>query len=318
MRVWNIKDDDYAYDIDLDQCTILKGQHMIWHNIVRSIDSYFNNRFSDVQITEDTQPINKKDWNCYLIPYDFKVETERITAKSPLNSLLTTYVTELGLSPSFFELQEVWSEVQEECYFANKLLEPYELHAEIRNFEEKDLKSFISFKTNQKSISPLDNKMMLLRFIQKEAMNKQTLILIELPEVYSTKMQLEILMNEINAMRLKGIHFIIITNELSLSARKNFIVSNEVFNESAIESVKREVLLDIPSGAEGQDFIQAKEQLLTIVDNYPECDLFKLISYSEEQTIQLLMYMILRKLSIHETIDMIGFPENIVKFMSSY
>lgn len=318
MRVWNIKDEECAYDIDLDRCTILSGQHMIWHTIVRSIDHFFTSRSSHVQITEDMQPINKKDWNCYLIPFDFKVETEKITAKSPLNSVLTNYITELGLAPSFFGLQEVWSEVQEESYFANKLLEPFGIHAEIKDFEEKDFKSFISLKTNQRNVSPIDNKMTLLRLIQKEAMDKQTLILIELPEVYSTKLQLEILTNEIHAMQLKGVHFIIVTNELSLNARKNFIIGDEVFNESAIESVKRDVLLDIPSGAEEQDFIQAKEQLLTIVDNYPECDLFKLISYSEDHTIRLLMYMILMKLNIRETIDVKGFPKNIVEFINSY
>lgn len=318
MRVWNIQCAETEYEIDFGSCTILKGQHFIWHSVIRSIDNFFNQRGSPVIITEDAIPINKKDWKCFFIPFDCKIETEKITAKSPLNSPLADFVSEIALSPSFLELQDVWEEIQEESDFANRILQPFDLRAEVRSFEEADLKSFIQLKSSFQSVLPVNDKMTFLQLIQNEPMDKQILVLMELPEIYSTEQQLEQMIDKINSMRAKGVYFVIVTSGLAVTARKNFIVKNQVVNESAISCLKRQLIVEAPCGIEEEQFYEAKNKLLRIVDNCSETVLFEQIEQEQDSICRLLMYMILRKLGIQGSVDTKGFPGNISSFLTKY
>ena len=88
MILWNVKNGEREFDIDMGDCTILVGQHTVWYELVRMIDDYFNTKASVIQIEEDMSSIQKKDWNCYFIPFDAQLQMDKITAKSPLNEIL--------------------------------------------------------------------------------------------------------------------------------------------------------------------------------------------------------------------------------------
>ncbi|MFK4998373.1 hypothetical protein ACI2OX_16800 [Bacillus sp. N9] len=60
MKIWNVKYGDKEFNIDIGDCTILVDQSVIWYELIRKIEDYFNNRYSVVQLEEDTAAIQKK------------------------------------------------------------------------------------------------------------------------------------------------------------------------------------------------------------------------------------------------------------------
>ncbi|MFS0614232.1 hypothetical protein [Lederbergia ruris] len=318
MNIWNLKHGDKEFNLDIGDSTILVDQSVIWYELVRLIDDYFNNRHTEVQLEEGTTAIQKKDWNCYLIPYDAHLQMDKVTAKSPLNTIINACVEKLSMSPIFFELKDVWSELQEEVYFVNESLSQYDVVATVEDIEEKDLKSFISLRSKKSIMTPIEYKLLLLRLINEKSMSKRTLIILEMPELFADKENMENLVKTVNEMVNKGVRFIIVTSNTSMNGRKNYCIENQIFNEVSIELVKRKVLMDAPFGLEETDFDETKKKIFESVDNSLEKGNFRGNYIQNPDLHRVLKYMVFRNLNISQPIDTDGLPENIVEFIHDY
>ncbi|WP_432363184.1 hypothetical protein [Sporosarcina sp. UB5] len=302
--------------MEIGDCTILSGHHVLWYEIVRLIDDYFNSRSSSVQIEEDAVPLQKKDWNCYFIPFDARIQMDKLTAKSPLNDVITECITSLSNSPVFLELLDVWRELQEEVFFVNELLNKYKIKAEVNDFLESDLKSFITLVSTMPIMSPIEFKLLLLRLIGEQGLNKRTLIIIELPEIFSGTEELLQLQEYIDKMIKRGISFLIVTSVLKIKGRRNYCLNGQIINEASLLMVKRNVMAEVPYGAEDEYFDIAKNAVLQAVDNHSNNMVDEDIISGYEQPIRIIAYLMLKALNIRQTIDLKGFPPNISKFIN--
>lgn len=317
MIMWRIKHGEKELNLDIGDCTVLVDQSVTWYELIRLIDDYFNNRHSIVQIEEDASNINKKDWNCYFIPFDAQLQMDKITAKSPLNSIISDCVEQLSMSPAFFELKEMWGELQEEAFFVNESLKKYELKATVSDMNDADIKKFISLSSTKSILSPIEYKLLLLRLIDERNVDKKTLVIIELPELFADKESLLDLKQMIQKMKSRGIRFLIVTNDLLLNGRKNYCINNEIINEISVELVKRRVIMDAPFGVEEKQYDLAKQDVFRAVDNSIKKNEDKEF-HTQEESIQVLVYMIFRNLNIPKYIDTEGFPSNIIEFIGKY
>src|SRR5699024_3353202 len=133
-----------------------------WYTLIRSINDYFNGKQSQVQLYEDGLPINKKDWQCFLIPFDAEVQLEKITAKSTMKEVQKGIKEQITYYIFYQKLQEVWEQFNEEFQLINKKLEGWGLSSFLRPFEEKDISNFIQFQSaDNRLLSPLTFKKLL-------------------------------------------------------------------------------------------------------------------------------------------------------------
>lgn len=144
MIMWQIKDSNIEYEIEIGPITILKGTKSIWFQLVRLIDDYFNNKNSSVQIVEDIQAVYKKDWDCYFIPFDTHLQFDKLTVKSPLKSLIDETFEQLSLNPIVKDLFEVWDSLNDELeLISNKLINDYYLQILLQPITFDNLKKFM-------------------------------------------------------------------------------------------------------------------------------------------------------------------------------
>ncbi|WP_075980024.1 hypothetical protein [Bacillus massilinigeriensis] len=183
--MWNIIKEDVEWEIEVGPITILKGQHGLWYELIRMIDDFFSNKGSIVKIFEDTQLLNKKDWDCLFIPFDCHLLVDKITSKSPLKPLLEGVCEDLILSPAYNELLNIWEELREEVQFIKSKVEKYGLELQLESFDLEQLKSFLTFHTLKRNMTPIGYKKLMLDLFIDKNIEKKQLIIIELPELYS-------------------------------------------------------------------------------------------------------------------------------------
>lgn len=318
MILWNVKQEENEFNIEVGNITLLMGQHLLWYELVRKIDEFFNSRGTSVQIEEDAMPLVKKDWDCYFIPYDTKLQMDKITTRSPLNDLINECADRIVQSPAYMNFTDAWKDLQDEMFFVNEFLMRYEIRASIDEFSESTLKKFILLSGMKEFLSPVEYKSLQLQLIYEKGIDKKTLIILEMPEIFANEDELEKLNNLICRMEKKGYKFIIVTNSTIFEGNKNYLVNHAIVNNAFLEVKRRDILANAPFGVEEEQFEQAKEEVFKLVDN---CPFNGLLSYKKTEhatPVQVLTAMIANELDIALTLDTKGFPPNIKKFIEQY
>lgn len=317
MIMWHIEVEGEEWEIEVGPVTILKNHHNFWFKLVRLIDDFFTNKSSEVQVYEDTQPLHKKDWECLFLPFDAHLQLDKVTAKSPLKSVLDEVCEELSLSPAFHELLEVWDELKEELQFVNRNLEKYNLSVNISSFEQDDLKSYLSFQSLHSMMTPIEYKKLLLRLFTDKVIEKKRLVIIELPELYANKDDFIELMSLINDLALKGIRFIIVTGE-RIEGNSNFVFQEKIINEACIEMRKRRILSELPFVCDDEIFEEAKRILLQAVDNSFIFEEKELLLTNNDEAIVVILFVLIQQLNIAISLDTSGLPMNLNQFIKAY
>lgn len=317
MKLWEIETENDTITLDVDNITILKGYHRKWFNLVRAINDYFNNRLTEVKIYEDSQLINKKDWECTIVPFDTALHFDKITSKSPLHSVLDQIVHYLTISPQYHSIVEEWELLKEEEKIINEVLvNKYNLQFKLKELEEQDLKSFILLKGLHKNLTPIDIKILYLKLLLEKEVSKKQLIIIEMLELYADDKDLNEIYGIIEKLKIRGYHFIVITNETINDGRNNYFNNDQIVNLARIELLKNKVISLAPITIEEEDFNEGKKLLIEAVDNSLNLtDFFKLKTVIHKKQL-VVIYMILNLMGIAVDIDVTEFPPNLKKFFS--
>lgn len=267
MKIWNIVTPEKEYEIEVGNCTILYGQQLVWNRLIRQVDDFFNTRNSQIEIFEGSLPINKRDWRCFFIPYDAEVQLSKITANSPLKDVQTDVVDQLKHSPLFQELLEIWADLDGELQFINKRLKNWGIHTSLSVFDEKTLASHVIFNPmDEETLSPIQLKMLLLNIILEKPIDKKTLIIIELPELFASNQELQKLNIIVDKAIAKGYQFLFVSKHMNFGV-SNFYYKERIINSALLEQIKRKVCNEVPFYCSENLYDKAKEIFLTIVDN---------------------------------------------------
>lgn len=317
MKLWEIEIDNELITIDIDNITILKGFHRKWFNLARAINEYFNNKFTEVKIYEDSQLINKKDWECTIIPFDTALHLDKITSKSPLQTILNQIVNYLTISPQYQSIIEEWELLKEEEKIINEtLVNKYNLQFELKQFEEQFLKEFILLKGINKNLTPIDMKILFLKLLLDKEVSKKQLIIIEMLELYASNNELKEVYTLIKQLQKRGYNFIIITNETLMYGCNNYLSNDQIINKARIELLKNKVISLAPVPLDENDFEKGKNLIIEAVDNclnLTEIFNFKKVIHKKEMVV---IYLILNLIGINVDIDITEFPPNLRHYFS--
>lgn len=316
MKMWNIETNDASYAIEVDDLTILKKQDISWYYLVRKINSFFNEKSADVQIYEDTQPINKKDWSCTFIPFDAHVQIDKITTKSPLKSIQYHAAEQLTYSPFYNELQDIWEQLDEELELVNQKFKKWGITSHLKMIDTKSMLDFIQF-TSDHEMSPLEYKLLLLNLLFNSEMDKNMLVIIEFPEFYADTNQLSKFRKKLNEALLKGFHFILVSDK-EYSGSINRIYQKMIINDAKLEQMKFKVMKELPFYCTEEFYEEGKNLLFRLVDNSLE---FQELMTNEEKNLSALVtiiHLMLYNLNVEFMHDLEGIEPNLRKFIQSY
>lgn len=316
MIQWTIKHGENESVIETGPVTILKSAHSHWFQLVRYIADYFERKQSMVEIYEDTLPLYKKDWDCLFIPFDAHIELTKLTLKSPLKPIVDHLVERVSLSPSFYQLQETWHDLNEELLLFTDDMERYGLTAQLEPFTEDDLKKFIVLKSVKSLMTPIDFKIMLLNLFVEQKVDKKRLIILELPELYSEKTEFSRFLQTIHSCADKGIKFIIVTQE-NIKGHVNYLHTNVILNEAVIELNSHKIMNSLPFTCDQELYTKAKTTLLKAVDN--SSDLNEIINkiVINDEALATIILVLLREMNIPLNLDISRFSRNIQAFLNA-
>lgn len=317
MKIWNIKNHKEEHEIEIGDITILNGQHIQWHNLIHSIDGYFNVKQSEVQLYEDNLPVNKKDWNCFMIPFDAAVQLNKITAKSPLKDVQSNISEQIAYSAFFQELQEIWEQLNDELQLINKQMKSWGLTSTLKPFEEKDINNFVKFHaSDNSSLSPIEIKNLLLNLILKKPFDKKTLIIIELPELYATKDELINLHHIMDKAIEKGYRFLIVSQEIEQGIQ-NYYYKDKIINTALLGKMKSKVQKETPFHCSDELYNDATNTFIQLVDNSITEE--KLLKQNKNNgSIVTIIHIIMYNLNIESFYDIHGLEPNLMKFITDY
>lgn len=319
MKLWQIEVDKENLVLDMDKITVLKGYHKKWFRTARRIHEFFNSRNTQVQILEDAQPINKKDWECLIIPFDESMQLDKITLKSPLQLVLEKIIESLVACPQYHSILEEWELLKEEEEIINKaVLERFNLKFELKLFEETHLKDFIVFSSNYDKLSPIEIKILYLKLLLEKELTKRLLLIIELPEIYAEEQELKEFVTVLEQLICRGCNAIIITTSDEIVGRNNFILNNQVINEARIDLLRSKLISTVPIPIDEQEFLKAKDLLLSSVDKWDSKWDHALNLNVIHSTEIIVLYVLLKLLGIHWNVDTSKFPPNIRSFFADY
>lgn len=277
MNIWTIVTPEREFEIEVSKSTLLFNQHFEWKQLTNSINSYFNVRNSNVGVFEDGVPLNKSDWKCFFIPFDASIQLSKITASSPLKEIQYNLTEQLILSPLYDELLEIWEQLDGELDFVNQKFKKWQIQAKLNSIDEKMLSQFINFRsTSGRELKPLEIKELLINIIIENSLEKKTLIIVELPELFATEKELEKFNVLVNDAVNKGFQFMFISNRKSFGVR-NFIYKEKIIHTARLEQIKEKICHEVPFYCPKELYDKAKEYLLQLVDN----------SISEDELLQL-------------------------------
>jgi len=317
MKLWNIVSDKFDYEIEVDNRTTLSGQHLIWHHLVHAIDDFFNNKHSDVKVFEDGQPINGKDWHCFYIPFDARVQLDKITAKSPLKDLQNNATEQLAYSPFFQELQDVWEQLDDDLQLLNQQLNQWGIESTLMPFSEKNMTEFISFRPINAELSPIEMKKLLLRILLKKPFDKKTLVIVELPEIYASDKDLDDFNAIMNKAVMKGYKFLFVTQKMQVGS-VNYYCNGRIINHALLEQMKYKVINELPFHCSEEMYEEAKEIFLEYVDNFNFIDRLQDLSTGKFELLVTIIHVILYNLNIGSDLDIQGLKPNLKKFIMNY
>jgi hypothetical protein len=317
MKLWHVVNEGVEKVIDIGSVTVLKNSESEWFKLTRNIDDFFNNKKSEIFIYEDTELLHPKDWECLLIPYDASLQLDKLNAKSPLKNLMDEICDELAMSPVYYELLDVWESLREEMSLVKQKIEKYDLGVKLKDFEVEGIKNFLSFSPLVEIMTPIQFKKLLLKLFAEKGIEKKKLIIIELPELYAEAAELAELFLEVNKLSLKGINFIINTQE-SIKGNSNSIINGEVINEAKIESIKRKIVTEVPFYCEDDLYDEAKMFFLQAVDNQGFKGRKIELPTGYDEKIRVVIFVMIKTLDIGMNIDLSGVPPNIRAYIKSF
>lgn len=317
MKIWQILNEDKEWEIEVGPITVLKGNSSSWYQLIRLVDDFFNNKSSTVTIFEDTQSLIKKDWECLFIPFDAHVQLDKITAKSPLRMLLEEACQDISLTPVFQEFEELWEELYEELQFINNKFEKFGLGIHLEPFSQKDLESKLFFSPLISSrMAPIEFKQLLLNLFTERTVEKKRLILIEMPELYADRYEIENFLNTVNHYACKGTIFIIVTQNV-MKGNQNIYHNKVILNEARIDLLKGKVTNQLPFACNNAVFEKAKMSLLEAVDNSRNMLGIEVNPQEEDEAISVILFILARELNIPLSIDTTGLSPNLRNFIDA-
>lgn len=317
MITWNILKEEVEYELEVGQITVLKGSNLLWYRLVRFVEDYFTNKNSEVLIYEGMHQLNKKEWECYFIPYNAHLQLDKLNSKSPLKPILDEICNDLTFTPAYHELLDIWNEILEEIHFNHQKIEKYGLTMYLEPFSHENLKSFLYFKTIQRDMTPIDYKALLLRLSAERKLEKKRLIIVELPELYAESAQYRKFIEEVNEYSKMGITFILVTQN-SISGNCNFSIHGKIVNHARLEMIKRKVQNELPFVCDDKLYNEARQFLLDAVDNFNISGDGVLQPGTSSEAILVIIYSMIRHLNIGLTLDITGISPNLEKFIKSY
>lgn len=315
MRLWQIADEEQHFTIDLGNVTILKGHSISNYKIIRLIDDYFNNKSSMISIAEDSLTLNKKDWDCLFIPFDANIQLNKLTSKSPLNMVMDIIIENLIASPSYLNVIEAWKELKEEEFFLNQVVSKYDLSVKVLHLDEIQIKNFIHLQNKTSNQSPFDFKLLMLKLFLDKPLAKRRLVLIELPELFANREQLEGLNIMLDTLNHKGITIIISTTSSTFSGRFNYSFEGSMVNEAMLYYKKNKIVSMLPFPIEDNEFKEAVHETLALVDKLANSIISPTDLYIQNQKMGVVIQVMLFTMKVPLNIDYKHFPENIISFL---
>lgn len=317
MNIWSIISPLEEINIEVSNITLLYKQHYKWHQLIRSVNSYFNIRGSNIEIFEDGVPINKRDWKCFFIPFDANLHLSKITASSPLKEIQNDITEQLTYSPMYQELLEIWENLNDDLDLLNNKLEKWGIKAKLKTINENELSQFITFNplTNNE-LSPIEAKTLLLNIILNNVLDKKTLVIIELPELFASDDELNKFTHLIKQAVNIGYKFLIISEKRNFGAENHFY-QNKIVNSAKLEQIKQKVCNEVPFYCSDQLYERAKNYFFQLVDNsVSEDELFK-FNDVDLSSIITIIHVIMYNLNMGPIQVPQGIEPNLKKFITT-
>lgn len=285
MKEWHIESDSKTSTLLVDQVTILKGSIADWREILLTLQSYFDNRKTEIIINEGQTLIPKKDYAFYSISFsDYFNSTDLLKIKKNLKQ---QYLAQLQLSPFYKQLVEVWDDLQEEVAFLNESTSSIKYNFDLSSFKDKIVSDQIySDSLPSTDLSSLHDLKKSIELIEESSKDKLNIITIINPEIILKSKEIEQLIDFLKTYKKKT-QLILLTNDSAIKA-DNILYKEQIINKLKCTNVKNLLAATIPFGFDENLYFKASNWYMSLVDNYHSKTV--LLSYSSVDNLKEFIY----------------------------
>lgn len=285
MKEWHVKSDNKTSTLLVDQVTILKGTIADWKEILLTLQSYFNNRKTEIIMNEGQTLIPKKDYAFYSISFsDHFDSTDLLKIKKNLKQ---QFLAQLQLSPFYKQLVEVWDDLQEEVAFLNETTSSVKYDFDLSSFKDKIVSDQIySDSLSSTDLISLHDLKKSVELIEEASKDKLNIITIVYPEIILKSKDIEQLIDFLKIHK-KRTQFILLTNHSAIKA-DNILYKEQIINKLICTNVKNLLSATIPFEFEETLYFKANNWYMSLVDNYHSKTV--LLSYSSVDNLKEFIY----------------------------
>lgn len=314
MKEWHIQDTTQTSTILMDDVTILKGNHLIWQNLIDSLQNYFSHKSTSLKIYQDQTLLPRNDFDFVLFSPDNQFGSDALD--KALTALKKTFLNQLEFSPFYKGLVDSWDELTEEVDFLNKQNVPKVVDFKLKPFDKKWISSELVFsKTNYSKLSNLDKLIFQLNLLETNLNSKQRMICIVAPEAFLLSDEIKNLNSYLKHTK-NGITYFIVT-EAHFNGPTNVFYKGNIRNLLDCYKVQTKLASELPLLWSDDQFSVACNWYIKLVDKYRPKTVILDLKTVDNLEVFAYLYSLFILTNTPVVVDLTGIPLNLVTYFDN-
>lgn len=265
MKEWHIQDTTQTSTILIDNVTILKGNQLLWQQLIDSFQNYFSHKGTALKIYQDQTLLPRNDFE--FIIFSPNKHFDSAALDKVVAQLKKTFLNQLEFSPFYKGLVDSWDELVDEVDFLNQQNSSKIISFNLKPFDKKWISNELIFsKNNYSRLSNFDKLIFQLNLLESGLDSKQRIICIVSPENFLLSYEIEKLDSYLNEIK-NGIKYFVITEE-HFNGSMNVLYKGTIRNVLDCYKVKVRLTSVLPFPWSDEHFLTACNWYMKLVDNY--------------------------------------------------
>ncbi|SDQ46630.1 hypothetical protein LHA31_04035 [Carnobacterium viridans] len=265
MKEWHIQETTQTSTILIDDVTILKGNQLLWQQLIDSFQNYFSHKGTALKIYQDQTLLPRNDFE--FIIFSPNKHFDSAALDKVVAQLKKTFLNQLEFSPFYKGLVDSWDELVDEVDFLNQQNSSKIISFKLEPFDKKWISNELTFsKNNYLKLSNFDKLIFQLNLLESDLASKQRIICIISPENFLLSYELEKLDSYLSEIK-NGIKYLVIT-EQHFNGSINVLYKGTIRNVLDCYKVKEKLASGLPFSWSDEQFLAACNWYMKLVDNY--------------------------------------------------
>lgn len=314
MKEWHIQDITQTSTILIDDVTILKGNHLIWQNLIDSLQNYFSHKSTSLKIYQDQTLLPRNDFDFVLFSPNNQFDSDALD--KALTALKKTFLNQLEFSPFYKGLVDSWDELIDEVDFLDQQNSSKIIDFKLKPFDKKWISSELTFSKNSYSkLSNFDKLIFQLNLLESGFDSKQRIICIISPENFLLSYEMEKLDTYLNKIK-NGIKYFVITEDY-FNGSMNVLYKGNIRNVLDCYKVQTKLTSVLPITWSDEQFSIACNWYMKLVDNYQTKTVFLDLKIVDNLEVFTYLYSLFILTDTPLIVDLTGISLNLATYFDN-